>query len=61
MAQWNPAVDFVTFTETGGRTTLEVLVQCPSKEVRDMIIDSGMEGGMQEAYDELEQVAISLG
>ena len=24
-----------------------------------MIIDSGMEGGMQEAYDELEQVAIS--
>ena len=57
----NPAVNFVTFTETGGRTTLEVLVQCPSKEVRDMIIDSGMEGGMQEAYDELEQVAISLG
>ena len=57
----NPAVNLVTFTEAGGRTTLEVLVQCPSKEVRDMIIDSGMEGGMQEAYDELEQVAISLG
>ena len=57
----NPAVNLVTFTETGGRTALEVLVQCPSKEVRDMIIDSGMEGGMQEAYDELEQVAISLG
>jgi uncharacterized protein YndB with AHSA1/START domain len=57
----NPAVNLVTFTETGGRTRLEVLVQCPSKEVRDMIIDSGMEGGMQESYDELEKVAISLG
>jgi uncharacterized protein YndB with AHSA1/START domain len=56
----NPAVNLVTFTETGGRTSLEVLVQCPSKEVRDMIIDSGMEGGMQESYDELEKVAISL-
>jgi uncharacterized protein YndB with AHSA1/START domain len=57
----DPAVNFVTFTEAGGRTTIEVLVQCPSKEVRDMIIDSGMEGGMQESYDELEKVAISLG
>jgi uncharacterized protein YndB with AHSA1/START domain len=57
----DPAVNFVTFTEARGRTTIEVLVQCPSKEVRDMIIDSGMEGGMQESYDELEKVAISLG
>ena len=27
---------------------------------RDMHINSGMEGGMQEAMDRLEQVAISL-
>jgi uncharacterized protein YndB with AHSA1/START domain len=49
-----------TFTEADGRTTLTVLVQAPSKEIRDAIIDSGMEGGMQEAMDLLEQVAISL-
>jgi uncharacterized protein YndB with AHSA1/START domain len=49
-----------TFTETDGRTTLTILVQAPSKEVRDAIIDSGMEGGMQEAMDLLEQVARSL-
>ena len=49
-----------TFTETGDRTTLAILVQAPSKDVRDAIIDSGMEGGMQEAMDLLEQVAISL-
>jgi hypothetical protein len=36
-------------------------VQCPSKELRDTIIDSGMESGMQESMDALEQVAISLG
>jgi uncharacterized protein YndB with AHSA1/START domain len=49
-----------TFTETDGRTLLEILVECPNREVRDAIIDSGMEGGMQEGMDLLEQVAQSL-
>jgi uncharacterized protein YndB with AHSA1/START domain len=50
----------VTFTEAEGRTTLTLLVETPSKEVRDAIIGSGMEGGMQEGMDLLEQVAMSL-
>jgi uncharacterized protein YndB with AHSA1/START domain len=50
----------LTLTEEDGRTTLTVLVQAPSKEVRDAIIDSGMEAGMQDAMDLLEEVAISL-
>ena len=50
----------VTFSEAGGRTTLEVLVQCSTRELRDMIIDSGMESGMQEGFDLLEDVALSL-
>src|SRR5262245_38717267 len=49
-----------TFTETDGRTLLTQLTECHVKEVRDMIIESGMEGGMQEAMDKLEQVAVSL-
>jgi uncharacterized protein YndB with AHSA1/START domain len=49
-----------TFTESDGRTLVEILVECPSREVRDAIIDSGMEGGMQESMDALEQVARSL-
>jgi uncharacterized protein YndB with AHSA1/START domain len=49
-----------TFTEVDGRTTLTILVEAPSKEVRDAIIDSGMEAGMQDALDLLEQVAVSL-
>ncbi len=53
-------VNTITFTEVDGRTTLEMLTQTTSREVRDMIIDSGMEGGMQEAMDLLEEVAVSL-
>jgi uncharacterized protein YndB with AHSA1/START domain len=55
-----PTINTATFTETDGRTTLTVLVECPSKELRDTIIDSGMESGMQESYDALERVAASL-
>ena len=35
-------------------------MQVASREVRDMIIDSGMEGGMQEGMDMLERVAREL-
>jgi uncharacterized protein YndB with AHSA1/START domain len=56
----NATLNTVTFEEIDGRTLVRVLVDAPSKEVRDAIIDSGMEAGMQDAYDLLEQVAISL-
>jgi uncharacterized protein YndB with AHSA1/START domain len=49
-----------TFTEVDGRTTLTILVDAPSKEIRDAIIESGMEAGLQDALDLLEQVAVSL-
>jgi uncharacterized protein YndB with AHSA1/START domain len=55
------ALNTVTFTEVDGRTILTTLVECHTEEVRDAFIDSGMEGGMQEAMDKLEQVAVSLG
>jgi uncharacterized protein YndB with AHSA1/START domain len=53
-------VNIITFTEVNERTTLTLLVQCPSKELRDEIVNSGMDVGMQEQLDLLEQVAISL-
>lgn len=49
-----------TFAESGGRTTLTLLTETGSRELRDIIVDSGMEGGMQEQMDKLEQLAISL-
>jgi uncharacterized protein YndB with AHSA1/START domain len=54
------ALDTLTLTEADGRTTLEILVQHQSKEHRDAHIASGMEDGMQDAMDLLEQVAVSL-
>jgi uncharacterized protein YndB with AHSA1/START domain len=53
-------LNIVTFTETDGRTRLELLCQCGTQEIRDGIIESGMEGGMQEQMDLLEQLAISM-
>jgi len=48
------------FAEKDGRTTLTILMELPDRESRDAVINSGMEGGMQESMDHLEQVAISL-
>jgi len=50
----------LTFEEAEGRTTLTVLVECGTQEVRDGMMASGMEVGMQEAYDLIEQIAIEL-
>jgi uncharacterized protein YndB with AHSA1/START domain len=49
-----------TFTEKDGRTLLEQLCEMKDKAGRDMLIESGMETGMQEAMDHLEKVAVSL-
>ena len=54
------AVDTATFTELDGRTRLTILVQHTSKEHRDAHIESGMEDGLQDAMDLLEQVSVSL-
>ncbi len=55
------SLNTLTLTELdGGRTRMEVLVEHRDKQGRDMHIESGMEGGMQESMDRLEGVAISL-
>jgi uncharacterized protein YndB with AHSA1/START domain len=54
------ALDTLTLTESDGRTILTILVQHSSKEHRDAHIESGMEAGLQDALDLLEEVAISL-
>jgi uncharacterized protein YndB with AHSA1/START domain len=54
------SVNTTTLTEKNGRTTLALVMQLHSKEMRDMIIATGMEDGMQESFALLEEVAISL-
>jgi uncharacterized protein YndB with AHSA1/START domain len=54
------AVNTLTLTEQGGRTAMTLLVQHRSQPHRDAHINSGMEGGLQDALDLLEQEAIAL-
>jgi uncharacterized protein YndB with AHSA1/START domain len=52
-----PVLNTLTFTEVDGRTHLELLMEADSRETRDMIIATGMEDGLQDALDLLEEVA----
>jgi uncharacterized protein YndB with AHSA1/START domain len=55
-----PPLNTAMFAEADGRTTLTLLTECPSRDVRDAIVDSGMETGLQEQMDVLEELAASL-
>jgi len=59
-ADEHAAVDILTLEEVGERTRMSILVEHPTKEGRDMHINSGMEDGLQDALDLLEGVAVSL-
>jgi len=52
-------LDTATFTEVDGQTRLTLLIEANSRSARDAIIESGMEDGLQDALDMLEQLAAS--
>ena len=54
------AVSTTTFEENGARTKLSILVRHQNRQNRDAHVASGMEEGLQEALNYLEQVARSL-
>ena len=47
------------FVEQAGKTTLTATILYPSKEVRDAVIQSGMEHGAAESYDKLAELLAS--
>jgi uncharacterized protein YndB with AHSA1/START domain len=59
-AEDHATLNTATFTEANGRTTLTILVEHPTRAGRDAMLASGMEGGLQEALDLLEQTAKTL-
>src|SRR4029434_7519203 len=54
------AVTTVTFEEKGGKTLLVMHELYPSKEALDGAI-AGMEGGMPEAFEQLDELLVTLG
>ncbi|MEU6608225.1 SRPBCC family protein [Streptomyces shenzhenensis] len=59
-AEKNAAVNTAVFTEKDGRTSLWMLTEVPNRTIRDAIIQSGMETGVQEQMAALEKLAASL-
>lgn len=53
------ALNTLTLTEQDGRTLLTLLVEHQCQEHRDMHINSGMEAGLQDALDLLEELVAS--
>ena len=49
-----------TLTEEGGKTRLIVTARYPSRDVRDMVLKTGMEKGAAISYDRLDDVASDL-
>jgi uncharacterized protein YndB with AHSA1/START domain len=48
------------FTDEGGKTRLTVTAEYPTRDIRDMVIKTGMEKGAAISYDRLEEVAREL-
>ncbi len=51
-----PAIITTTFTESGGVTTLVSHMKFASKDIRDAAIASGMTGGMEMSYANLDNL-----
>jgi uncharacterized protein YndB with AHSA1/START domain len=60
MADAGAATITVTFEERGSKTFLASREEYPSAAVRDATIASGMEHGMREAMDQLDELVSSL-
>ena len=54
------SVNTTTFEARGDRTHVVIRCVYPSKEVLDIVIATGMEGGMRESYEQLEELVTSL-
>jgi uncharacterized protein YndB with AHSA1/START domain len=54
------AVTTVTFEEKGGKTLVVMHDRYPSKEALDAVL-AGMEGGMRESLEQLDELIVTLG
>jgi uncharacterized protein YndB with AHSA1/START domain len=58
---WDAGETFVEtrLVERGGKTTLTSTMRFPSKDVRDVVLKSGLEPGVQENYNKLAELLAS--
>ncbi len=53
------ALDTMVLTERDGKTTCALTMRLESKEARDGVLKSGMESGVAEGYDKLDELLTS--
>ena len=56
----SPSVVTTEFADEGGKTRMTATVRYPSRDVRDMVIASGMSRGAGISYDRLEDLVATL-
>ncbi|MEP6767014.1 MAG: SRPBCC family protein [Gemmatimonadaceae bacterium] len=57
----SPSTVTVEFAEEKGKTRMTLMSVYPSVQVRDMVLQSGMEKGAALSYDRLEEIAETFG
>jgi len=55
-AEMGDAVNTMVLDERDGKTTMTITSRYGSKEARDAVIESGMEGGANESFDRLAEL-----
>jgi uncharacterized protein YndB with AHSA1/START domain len=59
-AQTDESVVTIQLSEEDGKTTMTVTVEYVSQEIRDAVIESGMEHGAAECYDKMAELLESI-
>ena len=59
-AAMGEGLNTMVLEERDGRTTVTITSRYPSKETRDAVIESGMEGGASESFDRLAELLETL-
>ena len=54
------ALDTTVLVEQDGKTTVTTTVLYASKEIRDAVLNSGMDRGVAESYDKLDEYLASV-
>ena len=58
--EWPETVNTVQLVEAAGRTTITITVLYPSKEARDMALQTGMKEGMNQGFVRLDELLAQL-
>jgi uncharacterized protein YndB with AHSA1/START domain len=58
--EWPETVNELVLAEAGGKTTMTLTINYPSKEARDAATQTGMKEGLDASFERLDRVAGSL-